>query len=291
MLGDDWIKWIKTCYNKGCNKSVTMQVMLDRGHDQTVVEQSFDAHWNPEEYISPYDISHHYLDLGTTDPRVEILNRQPVVVLIHDVLSREQCEAIRELGKDLHRANVVHGEGRAVSESRTSDLMYLRYGQTPEIKHLENEIARVSGIPVNQGEALQMLRYQVGQYYRPHNDFFHNDTPVTRLKKQGQRIATAVTYLNDVEEGGETFFPNLNIRVQPKMGSTVYFEYTDADGKTTDRCLHSSEPVTQGEKWVVTKWLRQKVVMPQSVTDSWEQPDPVQEEQQHLEDTDQTPGE
>jgi len=74
----------------------------------------------------------------------------------------------------------------------------------------------------------------------------------------GQRVATLVMYLNDVEAGGSTVFPSIGLDVLPRKGSAVYFAYTSDAGETDPRTLHGGSPVTAGEKWIATKWLRQR---------------------------------
>ena len=71
-----------------------------------------------------------------------------------------------------------------------------------------------------------------------------------------------MTYLNDVPAGGQTVFPALGWAVSPLRGNAVYFEYGDDQGRVDARSLHASAPVTQGEKWVVTKWMRQRRFVP-----------------------------
>jgi prolyl 4-hydroxylase len=74
----------------------------------------------------------------------------------------------------------------------------------------------------------------------------------------GQRVSTMVMYLNEVEEGGTTIFPEIGLEVVPKKGSAVYFEYTNSQNQLDRLTLHGGSPVTRGEKWIVTKWMRQR---------------------------------
>jgi len=64
-------------------------------------------------------------------------------------------------------------------------------------------------------------------------------------------------YLNDVQEGGETIFPKMDLSISPKKGAALYFHYGNQEGQTDRLTLHSSVPVLNGEKWVATKWIRQ----------------------------------
>jgi prolyl 4-hydroxylase len=68
-------------------------------------------------------------------------------------------------------------------------------------------------------------------------------------------------YLSDVEVGGETIFPTIGLSVKPKVGSAVYFEYCNSLGQVDPLSLHGGSPVLKGEKWIVTKWMRQEKYM------------------------------
>jgi prolyl 4-hydroxylase len=65
-------------------------------------------------------------------------------------------------------------------------------------------------------------------------------------------------YLADVEEGGETYFPKVNLQVAPKKGDAVLFWDATPDHKDDDMSLHGSKPVISGTKWSLTRWIREK---------------------------------
>jgi prolyl 4-hydroxylase len=75
-------------------------------------------------------------------------------------------------------------------------------------------------------------------------------------------VSTLIAYLNDVEEGGETTFPRAGWTTFPKRGSAVYFEYCNSGGEVDPRTLHAGCPVLRGEKWIATKWMRQRRFVP-----------------------------
>ena len=75
------------------------------------------------------------------------------------------------------------------------------------------------------------------------------------LKRGGQRVASLVCYLNTPEAGGATVFPDAGLDVVPVRGNAVFFSYDRPHPAT--RSLHGGAPVTEGEKWVATKWLRE----------------------------------
>jgi prolyl 4-hydroxylase len=137
--------------------------------------------------------------------------------------------------------------------------MFFERGEKPLIARLEARIGALLRWPVNHGEGLQILRYRPGAEYRPHHDYFdpvHSGTAKI-LERGGQRVGTLVMYLNTPEGGGATTFPDVGLEVAPVRGNAVFFSYDRAHPST--RTLHGGAPVTAGEKWVATKWLRQGV--------------------------------
>jgi prolyl 4-hydroxylase len=71
-------------------------------------------------------------------------------------------------------------------------------------------------------------------------------------------VATLIVYLNTVEEGGETVFPKLNLKFKPVQGDALYFAYADTNNELDRMTLHGGAPVLQGNKWIMTKWMRQE---------------------------------
>ena len=79
----------------------------------------------------------------------------------------------------------------------------------------------------------------------------------THIGNWGQRVATLILYLNEPEEGGETIFPELNLKIRPVKGHAVYFSYFHR-GQVDPKTLHGGAPVIKGEKWIATRWVREK---------------------------------
>ena len=61
------------------------------------------------------------------------------------------------------------------------------------------------------GEDMQVLRYEHGQKYDTHYDYFADKVNIAR---GGHRIATVLMYLSDVAKGGETVFPQAEVSWQ-----------------------------------------------------------------------------
>lgn len=182
----------------------------------------------------------------------------PVLRVLHNVLDDDECEALIELSRPrLERALTVDSSGKQqIDDARTSSGMFFRIAETTLIQTIEHRIAKLVGMPVEHGEALQILNYQPGQQYEPHQDWFDpkqaSYAPVTRVG--GQRIASVIMYLNTPEAGGGTYFPHVGLTVAAQRGSAVYFAYETGDKPA----LHAGLPVERGEKWIATRWLREK---------------------------------
>lgn len=197
------------------------------------------------------------------DCKVSILfaSAHPRIILMGDLLSADECISLIEMARpELKRAKVVDektGEHR-IDPLRASATKNCSYKETPVVEAVEARIAALFGHPVTHQEQMQVMHYPVGGLYKPHNDYFDPALPGSPaiLKRGGQRIATVVIYLNDVEEGGGTVFPKLGLESRPKRGNAVYFESVDEFGQIDPRLLHTGAPVIQGEKWIAVKWIR-----------------------------------
>ena len=68
---------------------------------------------------------------------------------------------------------------------------------------------------------------------------------------------TLFLYLNDVEEGGETSFPELGISVKPKRGNALLWpSVLDEDPLEKDpRTDHEAKEVIKGVKFAANAWV------------------------------------
>lgn len=202
--------------------------------------------------------------IATPDRDVRVLVRmsRPVVAVFDQVLDAEECAQLRELAeRRLSRSTVVEpGSGaHRVMDYRTSEGAYLPPGCEPLVTRLDARVAALMNWPSENGEGFQVMRYRGGGEYQPHYDYFVPTDPGSSLHMAagGQRVATLILYLNDVEAGGETIFPALNFSYTPRQGQALYFEYCNLAGNVDPLTLHGGAPVQRGEKWIATKWMRQ----------------------------------
>lgn len=202
-----------------------------------------------------------YLDAG--DRRVAVLQAMynPRVVVFGGLLSDEECDqlialATPRLARSLTVATKTGGE--EVNADRTSNGMFFQRGENDLVRRIEQRLAKLVNWPEENGEGLQILHYGPGAEYKPHYDYFDPNEPGTPtiLRRGGQRVGTIVMYLSEPEKGGGTVFPDVHLEVAPKRGNAVFFSYERAHPST--RTLHGGAPVLAGEKWIATKWLRER---------------------------------
>ena len=192
-----------------------------------------------------------------TDREIDIITRleEPLIVILGNVLSNEECDELISLSKDKMQRSKI-GATREVNEQRTSSSMFFEENENELVARVEKRISSIMNIPLEHGEGIQILQYTPGQEYKAHYDFFSSTSKLAN----NNRISTLVMYLNDVEQGGETFFPKLNLSVSPQKGMAVYFEYFYNDDNLNELTLHGGAPVIAGEKWVATQWMRKQRV-------------------------------
>ena len=195
--------------------------------------------------------------IKTEDREINIIARleEPLVVVLGSVLDDEECDVLIQLAKDrLQRSKI--GGTREVSDIRTSNGAFITDINNDILARVEKRVSVIMGIPIENGEGLHILNYQPGQEYKEHFDYFAS----TSKAASNNRIATLVIYLNDVEEGGSTFFPKLNFSVRPQKGMAVYFEYFYNDQMLNELTLHGGASVVKGEKWIATQWMRRQKI-------------------------------
>ncbi|KAH6557550.1 hypothetical protein KP509_1Z107200 [Ceratopteris richardii] len=213
-------------------------------------------------------------DDDVTEIRFQVLSWQPRALYFPNFASKEKCEAIIKLAKSrLTPSSLALRKGETeenTKDTRTSSGTFLiaKQDKSGSLGWVEQKMARATMVPVSHGEAFNVLRYEIGQKYNSHYDFFN---PAEYGPQKSQRMASFLLYLSDVEEGGETMFPfegykNMDIgydykeciglKVKPRQGDALLFYSMFHNGTFDKASLHGSCPVIKGEKWVATKWIR-----------------------------------
>lgn len=181
------------------------------------------------------------------------VSRDPRIAVFRGLLDAEECRYLQLVAAPwLEPAMIttVTGEGARDPHRDSDNMVITPLAEDLVVQAFLGRIADVSGAAVGNGEPLHVLRYRPGQQYRPHHDA-HAYAPLAQRRRH-----TAILYLNNDYEGGETAFPELGITVRGVAGDLLLFDNLDAAGEPDPRMLHAGLPVTAGEKWIATRWIR-----------------------------------
>lgn len=223
----------------------------------------------------------------TTMMEMETLSLTPLIVSVKNFITMNECNHIQTMAEPFMEYSQVtlmdKDKGRPASDFRTSQSTFLEAGKDVILNALEDRTASLTRIPKNHQEFTQVLRYQHGEQYLAHLDWFdkqmyQNDEYTLEMIQHGKRnrLATVFWYLSNVEQGGETAFPraimhhstndtdntnvtdvtNTNIlQVKPEKGKVIIFYSLLANGSGDPLSLHSANPVKEGIKWAANKWI------------------------------------
>ncbi|XP_046723949.1 prolyl 4-hydroxylase subunit alpha-2 isoform X4 [Silurus meridionalis] len=184
----------------------------------------------------------------------------PHIVRYLEMLSNEEIEKIKELAKPrLARATVRDPKTGVLTTAhyRVSKSAWLEGHEDPIIARVNQRIEDITGLTIDTAELLQVANYGVGGQYEPHYDFSRRPFD-NNLKVDGNRLATFLNYMSDVEAGGATVFPDFGAAIWPKKGTSVFWYNLFRSGEGDYRTRHAACPVLVGSKWVSNKWIHER---------------------------------
>lgn len=192
----------------------------------------------------------------------------PWVITLENFVSEEECDEMIQLGyqegyersSDVGKMKFDGTYDVLVNDGRTSENAWCKDNceTSNATKSIEGKMEEITGIPTINYESLQILRYEVGQYYRTHHDFIEHHVN----RQSGPRILTFFFYLSNVEKGGGTHFPKLNppITIYPKKGRALIWSHVkhESPNKKDFRTEHGALPVEEGTKFAANAWIHSK---------------------------------
>lgn len=217
---------------------------------------------NPQMPGVVFDNYPNLVDVGDKTLQITVSIDLPRIIVVDNFLSDFECDKLIEISESkLERSKTMGVVNYAKPEnhsSRTSSGTFLPTKENPIIETIENRISKFLNWENYLGDSLQILKYEPGQEYKPHYDYFSKDYSEKEKNglKIGQRCGTLLMYLSDTTSGGQTIFPETGINIHPKKGSAMFFSYDDNPSSLS---LHGGSPVIEGVKWVATKWLRKAI--------------------------------
>ncbi|KAL3876586.1 hypothetical protein ACJMK2_034417 [Sinanodonta woodiana] len=186
----------------------------------------------------------------------------PWLVIFHDVISDRELNVIKQLAvPKLGRAtvhNVVTGK-LETANYRISKSAWLRSEDHPVIERFNRRIQAITGLDVETAEELQIANYGIAGHYEPHFDFARKEEKdAFRDLGTGNRIATWLTYMTNVEAGGATVFPYIGVKLFPIKGAAAFWYNLYRSGEGIYNTRHAACPVLVGTKWVSNKWIHER---------------------------------
>jgi prolyl 4-hydroxylase len=272
-LPNAWQDWIignlaRACEPDGMAEILVRDGQFDPALARLAIEEASDGRIksSPLALTAMPDIDTRSNCIRTSDRVVDVLLTltSPRIVLLGNVLSDEEASALTAYCQSrLERSPVVNDDDGTIQQhqSRTSRGAFIQRMETELVGRVEARLAQLARWPVDHSEGLQIQQYDATNEYRPHFDWFDPELPGPRkhMERGGQRLATFVIYLSDVESGGATAFPEFGLEIWPKKGNAVFFQNTDSQHVPDRRTLHAGTPVVRGVKTIANKWLRERI--------------------------------
>lgn len=197
------------------------------------------------------------------DRMIPVLMRldQPQLILFDNVFTADECDEVIEMARERLQPSATIDPATGLleqAENRKSESCTFAVSENSFVDSIDRRISALMNWPLEKGEGLQVVHYETGGRYASHFDYFPPADPgcIPHLVCGGQRTATLIVYLNDVEAGGETFFSRAGISFSPRKGQALYFRYFNNRGQLDPATQHAGQPVLSGEKWIINKWMR-----------------------------------
>ena len=254
-----WKQWLLLNRDRGCNFSDLIETAKEAGYHSDAIKAVLEL---PAEAVSEDSVPSwlEWFEAPLTkpehSPRAWRLDTPLAQVYeLPDFLSTEECQSLIEaIDRQLVPSTVTRGN----SSYRTSRTCHLRDSDADLAEWLDQRLATLFSVDPVLSESLQGQRYDQGQYFKEHTDWFAPGTKefATHTNPGGQRTWTVMIYLNTVVNGGQTCFKRLNRCFRPIQGLALAWNNLMADGTPNPFTLHEAMPVNKESKWVITKWFR-----------------------------------
>jgi prolyl 4-hydroxylase len=262
-----WQHWLKENLERGCDPQELLVTLLEHNFSEQSIMQMIGkinagsddtAHAQSAAACDYAAIAAPPL-LGRNLPQLQEAATDALQLYTFDAfLSDEECDAIVAIAnRHLRPSTVTIGDDKYYRTSRTCDLSLLN---DPVVSALDLKIATMLGIRPEYAEGTQAQRYDVGEEFKQHTDYFepHTSEYERFAAERGNRTWTLMVYLNDDMQGGGTRFFAIDRTFQPKKGMAVLWNNLRPDGSPNADTLHSGEPVVAGHKIIITKWFREQ---------------------------------
>lgn len=172
-----------------------------------------------------------------------------------NILNKEECDwIINAFSNSIKESTVGSREIRKLHTSRTSYGTKVPIILIPEWFYFKilTKISLLTNYPIENQESWELIRYRVGEEYKPHFDLLQEPSDC------GPRIYSALIFLREPEKGGEILFSHINQKIKPRLGKLVIWNNCDENGARLVTSMHGASPVISGEKWSFITWIHDR---------------------------------
>lgn len=273
----DWQRWVDECNEKGCSPDEVLSVLLKNGFLVPTIRQAM-GNTFPEDSPILYNAPAQYpvgritagVDHKTISQfvsqrleKIPGIHRVPTkelqLFVLDDFLTQQECDGLVDrINTSLYPSSVVaYDPDKKIRTSYSSDLGHMK---DPFVMAIDDKICWAIGIRPQYSDTMQAQKYQVGQEFKAHTDYFEPGTigHEEHTAHIGNRTWTFMVYLNDTPKGGGTSFVRVDQTFYPKKGRAVIWNNLYIDGMPNPDTHHWGMPVEEGEKYIITKWFREK---------------------------------
>lgn len=267
-----WQEWTKHNLERGCEPIELHVILSKNGFSEAEIRAWMGAKYPERANVGDVSrlapVDHIRLTkvalTKNKDKRITRIKTDKLqLYTIDQFLTVEECDALLEvIATDLRPSTIV-GEtnDKYYRTSSTCDLARTGHGI---VETIDEKISSLLGIHEAFGEEVQAQRYEVGQQFKAHTDYFDPGTQlyIDTCSILGNRTWTFMVYLNDTPKGGGTEFTRIGKTFYPKKGTAVAWNNLKEDGSVNMDTMHSGMPVEEGNKIIITKWFRERCAVP-----------------------------
>lgn len=185
-------------------------------------------------------------------------NKNDIIVCeIEDFVSNEEIQEILNIAdKNFKEMTTL---GKQIPGFRVADGTWISNKECDAVIAIRNKISKIINVPEDNFEKLHIVKYKAGGEYKAHHDSFHENTDYYKKEttRGGQRVYSALMYLNDDFEGGETDFPKIGYKAIPKKNKLLVWKNVNEKNEVEKASLHAGLPVTSGIKYIAIFWIRE----------------------------------
>ena len=254
-LDKHWIDWLRNNMRLGTDLLETVTELRKAGFSDQAIATGMDI-VRPTNDATEVQFAPPLL--SRMPPKLRRFDSDKVDLYVYeDFLSKKECDKLNALiAHHLRPSTVSFDNGDRYF--RTSQSSHLSHLKSPVAVGIDEKICKTLGIRPEYSEGIQAQRYDVGQQFKAHWDFFEPGTQefMRFAGTRGNRTWTFMVYLNEGMEGGGTRFTELEHTFVPKTGTAVLWHNLNRDGTCNKATMHSGEPVISGHKVIITKWFR-----------------------------------